>query len=466
MKHFAIAAFIGLWASLAHAYDGLDQTFDPRSLSSAEKQFLQELLAREGTYKARIDGAWGRGSQSALRTALPPKAANAPTWRQVATFSQSGRDRLKAEKWGAARKKGAGVSFLVPNALVQKGQSPDGALFAASDNSLSIRALSLNAPQALLLHTQITARGKRGGADYSIKRENVYVTTAQIRGGTRLYARSEQVEGTFETVVVEWQNSKSKHAQLVIASIQKGLRKRPALPDGVLKRAIKDLSKPKAPEKPASVPKTDVSDAPETAPKAIGVAFYINNTDMIAATRAVNKCDKGTLRHANGQKIRKISEIEALGLWVLSSNKRSASWVRLGQTGMSQGVQGFEGLVMERGGWDERKVERRTLNLFGSTEVAAGQTRFVTSVPSGRRSLGAPLFDASGHLAGVVLGRVEIDGLTPQQKQQLRPYTFASSTAGLPGILTGKNILFEGAQGHPGPVSGNESTLTAVYCDE
>lgn len=484
MTRFLIAAIVGLWASFAHAYDGLDQTFTPSSLTFGEKQFLQVLLARSGNYKARIDGAWGRGSQGALLGALPRSGGNGPTWRQVAKFTKAGRERLRNEKWSPARHKGSGVSFIVPTAIVQKVAARDGTLFATPDNSLRIRALSLNAPQALLLHTQIKARGQSGGADYSIKRETVFVTSAQIRDGTRVYARSEAVNGKLETVVVEWQNPRAQQAQLIIASILKGPRKRPVLPDGVLKRAVQDLSKPKI-SNASNAPKTgqltfpglviewssqnaphqEVSEDTEAPQKAIGVAFYINNTDMIAAARAVGRCEDGTLRQANGRKIRKVTEIKSLGLWVLTSNKRSSNWVRLGQTSLAQGPRSLSSMTMMRAGWEENKVETGALDLLGSTQITNGQTRFVTTVPVGRRSLGAPLFDASGRLAGVVQGRVEIEGLTSLQRQQLRPFSFASSTDSLAETLTAKNILFEGTARRPGPVPDNKSALVGVYCD-
>lgn len=44
--------------------------FDARRLASDERRFLQAALGFAGPYLGLLDGDWGRGSQSALETAL------------------------------------------------------------------------------------------------------------------------------------------------------------------------------------------------------------------------------------------------------------------------------------------------------------------------------------------------------------------------------------------------------------
>ena len=69
MKHL-VASFLILTATLsqgnAYTEAQLYQEFDARLLTDDEKRFLQAALALSGDYTGLIDGAWGRGSQTAL----------------------------------------------------------------------------------------------------------------------------------------------------------------------------------------------------------------------------------------------------------------------------------------------------------------------------------------------------------------------------------------------------------------
>ena len=202
MKHIVLALIYIVCASIAQAYDGLDRPFDPNSLSTAEKRVLQGLLAREGTYTSRLDGAWGRGSQRALLQALP--GSNRPTWRQVATFAQSRIENLVSEGWQLAVDERAGVTYLVPTRLTPRAASSDGIVFQAPDISMRVNSQAHTARDALLMHERIRRQGSQGGADYNINRDAVFVTSVSRRNGVKAYARSEPVGSTFGTVIVEY----------------------------------------------------------------------------------------------------------------------------------------------------------------------------------------------------------------------------------------------------------------------
>ena len=69
MRAFLVCCCLLLFPVPADAFtaDELVQEFDARRLTEQEKRLLQTGLAFAGAYNGMIDGAWGPGSQRALR---------------------------------------------------------------------------------------------------------------------------------------------------------------------------------------------------------------------------------------------------------------------------------------------------------------------------------------------------------------------------------------------------------------
>ncbi len=472
MKQIVLTFILIIFACASHAYDGLDTPFTHKSLSKGDKHVLQAMLARAGSYKSRLDGAWGRGSQSALELALGRKKN--PSWRDVATFAKSQEALLRQEDWRVFSHKNAGVSYLLPASLVERVETGQGVVYKARNNTMEVSSDAHLAPLALAMHENLRRQGRGGQADYSINRDAVFVSSVSLPNGVDAYARSEQLSGiNFGTVIVRWTKDAAGMAQLVVSSMRKGGQRSITMPDGVLKRAVLDLSRPTPKPVLPGIPGLDWLDDPVAEPeipqsqepvRATGLGVFINNTDLLASGQAVGRCKQGSMRHANGMPLRAIASLDGLGLVILTSSLRTEHWMRIGGPGLTREATELAAIGVAQNGWESRNLRIDQTQLLGGVDVGNGRTRFVASITASRRVSGAPILDSSGRLAGMILGDARIEGLTRAQRRELRAYSFATSSAELPEALRAKNILFERGGRAKTDIARAEAAVAPLYC--
>src|SRR6056297_3044531 len=92
--------------------------FDARPLSTSEKRILHVALAMEGEYNGLIDGAWGRRSQAALEAYVAKAFGDVPRYIHIAALFGGFASDYMDEGWVEFYRPEFGVTFLLPEDLV------------------------------------------------------------------------------------------------------------------------------------------------------------------------------------------------------------------------------------------------------------------------------------------------------------------------------------------------------------
>ena len=407
--------------------------FDPARLDRAELRFVQAALAFEGRYDGLLDGAWGRGSQAALEDWAGPRGA---TWDAVARLARGLEVERRRGDWAQVWHAGERVGHLMPYALLELRSDADGLAYASLDGGLRL-TYRIDSRPPDDLHAALVAEGRGRDAPYRLRQDDLVVSAGRAEGGMRSYVRSDRVDGgRWATHAVLADDANAGRLQLVASSFANRQAAALAVPeDGTLAALIADDGRAVAPDRGQPAPRAGAGGAatsleavlgtlldraiedalgrdgpdPETPPRGFpddgpagfgdgATAFRVNTTDLVMATRALDRC-AGAVETDAGDALREVAFAPALGLSVVAGRGRSAAWLSLAERATPAGAT----VTLAAGGGPDGDLEGRL------REAADG--RWVEhSAAHPPRLDGAPILDRDGRVVAVAMARGRGEG--------------------------------------------------------
>ncbi len=397
---FGLILAISTW-SVAQA-----QPFDSKAMNAADKRVLQAALALEGSYSGLLDGAWGRGSQSALTKATGTSRVR---WRDVSPLLQNLQTERRARGWNVFSPAFSDVSVLAPLSILEQRQARRGLALITSDRSLQIRFVPQNLAQALTLATTVASRHTGKNKLYqSLNGDRLIVGIKTTGGG--VYLRTTKDSRGLTSVLIEWTDAQAARARLVIASISSGSQAGLDMtPNGPLEALLRvGQPEPKPDNGSGFWPSDDNNGAAPTNPTfdlsgvPVGSAFYINNTDLVAAASTLGRCK--TLSIGDKAPVSVVARDTNLDLAVLTSPKRSADWIDISvaypDAGDSLVVVGFEPNQL----FDLPKLTAGRIVVGQRARRSSLAGKALLAQPTSISGFGSPILNQDRRLAGVMIG--------------------------------------------------------------
>ncbi|MFV0332533.1 MAG: S1C family serine protease [Tropicimonas sp.] len=214
--------------------------FDARTISQAEKRFLQAGLAFLGTYNAMLDGAWGKGSQHALEryAAQAGVAAPVPNWL-VSVIALSTLEVFDQDGWEQRHIDLLDISLLVPSKRLRARR--DSNMFINLNHTETSLGYSLtrgDASQVTRLHGYTLQQAMAGASPYQVRRGDTWITSARTAQGLTLYTRSDRRRAFWSTVMLSAGDADGGQLAAVSGSINPGGALPLVLPHGRLMDGI------------------------------------------------------------------------------------------------------------------------------------------------------------------------------------------------------------------------------------
>ncbi|MEP5000698.1 MAG: serine protease [Paracoccaceae bacterium] len=229
MLHSFFAVLIALalsWVAgptKAQQFDQLFQNFSSRDLSYNERRYLQTALAFEGYDVGLIDGDWGRMSLQAMNRYSYKEFQAAPEEWHTAVLAFSFYERYSRGGWDMRYFPHLGMSVMLPERRLNT--DPTTELFvnySHRDSSLKI-SVGRHAQSTVSNLHEFTSNAHALQAEpYGVRKTNFAITTATMSDGTKLYTRSNFIDGAWSTVMVSAQSWDANIFQAVISSISVG----------------------------------------------------------------------------------------------------------------------------------------------------------------------------------------------------------------------------------------------------
>lgn len=202
-----VSFFLLVWSApfgvKAQEFDSLFQDFEASSLTRSEKRFLQTALAFEGHYVGLLDGAWGKLSREALaRYSWAQFESSSANWH-MAMLAHSFFNFVERDGWDYFYVEPARISILWPFASIVQDAPTDGFVNYRHGNSsvgVSMAIQTLRAAQNT--HNYVQSRHELADSPYSVRKNDLAISTSKSRTGFTLYARSNFVNGAWSTVLL------------------------------------------------------------------------------------------------------------------------------------------------------------------------------------------------------------------------------------------------------------------------
>ncbi|WP_271950416.1 S1C family serine protease [Ruegeria faecimaris] len=204
-------------------FQRLFQGFEASNLSYEDKRFLQTALAFEGQYHGLLDGAWGKISNQALGRYSQEEFGSDPEDWHMALLAWTLFERISQDGWDIRYFKGLGLSFLWPEASIVRDPNTDFFLnYRHANSSLSISYGIHTADVAQNFHDFTVRSHELGSNPYTVRKNNLAVSSATKRDGSTLYTRSDFVSGAWSTVMLSANERDGPVLGAVASSISKG----------------------------------------------------------------------------------------------------------------------------------------------------------------------------------------------------------------------------------------------------
>ncbi|MCE5973420.1 serine protease [Sinirhodobacter sp. WL0062] len=227
MRHFALGLLVVLslnTAARAWTSDELMDTFDARDLTSTEIRFLQAAMAIKNTYVGMIDGKWGARSTQSLQAYIRKRdldldLENLPNIAPVALALDT-ITIFADEGWSRYHFDFADLSFLSPRETMSSSVSSNGLSLDFNDSvsSLAISLTSGDVDRTVAFHRY--ALDNAVSAPYTVRKDAVLITSAQVTEGKTLYVRSDKITSSeWSTILVSALDRDAGRMALVTGSI-------------------------------------------------------------------------------------------------------------------------------------------------------------------------------------------------------------------------------------------------------
>ncbi|WP_299859070.1 S1C family serine protease [uncultured Roseobacter sp.] len=207
----------------AQDFEALFEDFDAAALTKAEKRFLQAALAFEGHYNGLLDGDWGRISRQAFNDySLKTLQSSSEDWH-MAMLAWSLFQRMENSGWAMTHFASLDLSLLWPeNALFRDSDSDNLINYRHTNSSLAISMGRHSDSTAQAMHDYTVGVHAGSNPAYSVRKPSLAVTSASMRNGSMLYARSDFLNGAWSTVLLSANEADVSVLNAVAASITKG----------------------------------------------------------------------------------------------------------------------------------------------------------------------------------------------------------------------------------------------------
>ncbi|WP_299130470.1 serine protease [uncultured Amaricoccus sp.] len=451
--------------------------FDARALDGAERRLLLGALAASGDYDGPIDGAWGAAGQRGIESYAAREFEDAPLNLHAATLIIGFTDEIARDGWDLAYLAEADLSFALPFALVKAADEADGPGWRTRDDGIAIRTARQTDATAVAWHRAVAAAHDRPGAARTLRRTDLMITIAETADGTRVYQRSDYLDGGWSTIRVLSAPGQLHRARLIAASIAPGEPAPWDLPAGgllaeLVARTFARLAE--ARPTPVAAPRPAEIEAAETGTDVVeemvstGSGFYLGPRLLVTAAHVVQGCDRLAL--ADGTALELLAADGDLDIAALRTAAPAPAWLRLAPAGEIRLGQRVNAL-----GYPYFGLSGTSLNITGGNVSAlAGMdddARFLSiSAPVQPGNSGGPLLDREGAVAGVVVARLS-DGYISETTGSLpQNVNFALRDAELAVFLRG-NGLFPSDRGLPafdmddGAPSEIADIVVPIVCD-
>lgn len=422
--------------------------FDARVLDGAERRLLLGALAASGDYAGPLGGgAWGAAAQRGIERYAAREFDDAPLNLHAATLAIGFTEEIARDGWELAYLSEAGLSFALPFALIEPADGDEGPGWRTRDGGVAIQTARQTDAGAVAWHRAVAATHGATGAAEVLRRADLMTTTAETADGTRVFQRSDYVDGGWSTIRVLSAPGQTHRANLIAASVSPGEATPWDLPeDGLLAGFVAGtfdrLAGAEARPTPVAAPRPTAEAEDETDAEEMlstGSGFYLGPRLLVTAAHVVEGC--GRLALADGTALELLATDGDLDVAALRAPAPAPAWLRL-----ATGDEIRLGQRVNALGYPYFGLSGTSLNVTGGNVSAlAGMdddARFLSiSAPVQPGNSGGPLLDRDGAVAGVVVARLS-DGYISETTGSLpQNVNFALRDDELAGFLRGNGLF-------------------------
>lgn len=206
MTNFFAVIVLVLWPTsqvVAQNFEALFQDFRASGLTREDKRFLQAALAFEGHYNGLLDGDWGRLSQSAFESYSWSTLGEPSEEWHMAFLAMSFFQLFDRDGWQIDYSEPMQMSMMVPSEAVTFDPVTDTfANFHHTQSTLAYSIGVLDLETAQSMHGFTFDWHEVATEPYSVRKDNLAVTTGTRRDGSVLYTRSNYINGGWSTVML------------------------------------------------------------------------------------------------------------------------------------------------------------------------------------------------------------------------------------------------------------------------
>lgn len=207
----------------AQNYEALFQGFTTSGLTYTERRYLQAALAFEGHYVGLLDGDWGRLSREALQRYTREEFDAQPEEWHTAMLAFSFFGRYERDGWDMRYFPVLNMSLMLPlKTLITEAPSEHLLNYRHRDSTLAISIGRHSFETASNFHQYTVNAHSTAETPYSVRKDGLAISTATTRDGTKLYTRSNFINGTWSTVMVSAKPWDLNTFQAVTSSIAVG----------------------------------------------------------------------------------------------------------------------------------------------------------------------------------------------------------------------------------------------------
>lgn len=391
-------------------YQRLFQGFRASELSRTDKRFLQTALAFEGEYNGLLDGDWGPISQDALgRYAYREFGTGAEEWHMAFLAAMFLEERDK-NGWAIRYIEPLGMSMLFPyRANVTEPSSEYFVNWRHTNSSLGYSTGILSSREAANVHDYALAQHDQRYELYTLRRSNLNITAITESDGTKLYARSNYIDGLWSTILLSASRYDADILNAVASSLNVG-----NAPDitiatnGKLETALVSLAAFLAEEDSPSEPVTSPAPAEHERGLSSGTGLIVSDEGhVLTNAHVVARCESISI---DGLQAELVAESETFDLALLKADQIGSDQIASfspapARLNSDVTVVGFplagilSGLNVTRGAVSSQ------MGLSGE----ATQMQITAPVQPGNS--GGPVLAMDGEVVGVVVSKLNAQGV-------------------------------------------------------
>ena len=404
---FAFAVVLSVSESKAQNYEALFRNFSSNGLTFNERRYLQAALAFEGHYVGLLDGDWGRLSREAMhRYSLKEFGVPSEEWH-TAVLAFGFYDRYNRDGWDMQYFPVLGMSVMLPQkALVTDPPTEHLLNYRHRDSSLAVSIGRHDQKTVASLHEFTFSAHSSSEKPYIVRKTDFAVTTATMSNGTKLYTRSNFINGAWSTVMVSAKPWDINTFQAVTSSIATG--RSPALEitkDGKLIEVVRTtVALMNSTDQTKEKPKATEPEPESGRGGSSGSGFFVSSEGhVLTNAHVVEGC---SAIFVDGAKASLIDSSDTFDLALLKTTMSDEKTVAVfsatsAMLNSDVTVVGFPyaGLL---GGIN---VTRGAVSSLKGIRGDASQFQITAPVQSGNS--GGPLLAADGEVIGVVVAKLD-----------------------------------------------------------